>query len=345
MLTGSLLVIQVLIALGMVRLLARRIVPALGALRQPELVLDVWLPLTFVLPVIILAPGIEGSLRGGGGLVGEVNELAPAWLGWSAGGAPVVIGMLIIATGWIAGRPGIGPFGEEVAEGDSIGWRLGPRILTVAVATGVLLLLLAAADVLSLWVGQMAFALAAVLLWINTPEHDQDRVQDRDQGRDQRAKVTREQAAAGFAMMVTVLGSAGVGLLGRFGGEWTGFTAIVLAATFAVVAAVLMARRWGGGLCMRAGLWAAGIGTLLGVGALSLGFLVPRSLMAIFGQASDPQPLLITFGMGTLAFEAVLLIVISMVVGAWRQLPETLQRLAGGGLLVVAMAFLILRLS
>ncbi|TVQ50876.1 MAG: hypothetical protein EA377_13685 [Phycisphaerales bacterium] len=337
MLTGALVVIQILIALGMVRLLARRIIPAMGSLRQPELVLDVWLPLMFVLPVIILAPGIEGSLRGGGGLVDDMNELAPAWLGWSAGGAPVVIGMLLLAVGMIGGQRGIGPFGEEVAEGEAIGWRLGPRVISIALATGVLLLLLAAADVLSLWVGQMAFALAAVLLWVNTPDLDQRKHRDE--------KVTNEQAAAGFSMMLAVIGGAGIGLLGRFGGEWTGISAIVLAVSLAVVVAVLMARRWGGGLCMRTGLWVAGIGTLLGVGALSLGFLVPRSLTAIFGQEPDPQPLLITFGMGTLAFEAVLLIVISMVIGAWRQLPTTLLRLAGGGLLVVVIAFLILRLS
>ncbi len=337
MFSGALIVIQILIALGMVRLLAGRIVPALGSLRQPELVLDVWLPLTFVLPVIILAPGLEGSLRGGGGLVEEVNELAPGWIGWSGGGAPVVIGMLLVAAGMIGGQRGIGPFGEEIAEGEAIGWRLGPRIISVALATGILLLLVAAADVLSLWIGQMAFALAAVLLWINTPDHLPRR--------DRNEKVTDEQAAAGFGMMLVIIGGVGIGVIGRFGGAWTGFNAIVLAAALAVVAALLIGRRWGGGLCVRTGLWVAGIGTLLGVGSLSLGFLVPRSLAAFFGPEPDPQPLLITFGMGTLAFEAVLLIVLSMLIGAWRQLPPTLVRLAGGGLLVVATIFLVLRLS
>jgi hypothetical protein len=290
-------------------MLARHVYPALGHVRQGELVADVWLPVSLVIPLLFLIGGVDGSVREAG---------------WPALGGPVAVAVIGLALAAMIGRGGIGVFGEEFADGESIGWRLAPRLTVAALIAGIILLLLAAAHVMTMWVGQCAFAIAAVMLWINTPEI----------GRGEPAQNSM-QVRAGFAMVVVLMCSFAQGIAGRFAGDDALLLVVALMILHATVALGLAARQTSAGLCVRLGVWSASFGVLFALGLIALLAMVPRILATMFAQELPPHSMQIAAGFGAYAMEATVLMVLTPLAVGVMRLPRGVQVIIGAALLLL----------
>lgn len=300
--------IQIGFAALALHLLARRVYPAFGQVRQGELVVDVWLPLALVIPLLFTIGGVDGSVR-------EV--------GWPSLGGPVMCGMIGLALAATIGRGGIGVFGEEFVEGESIGWRLAPRLTVAALIAGLVLLLLGAAHVMSMWVGQCAFAIAAVLLWINTPEVGRD-------GSPQGVHQMR----AGFGMLVVLLCAFAQGIAGRLAGEEERWLVVLLMLSYAAIALGLAARQTSAGLCVRIGIWCASFGVLFALGVIALLAMLPRILATAVGIELPPHSMDIAAGFGAFALEATVLMVLAPVAVGVMRLPWFVRAVIGAILLL-----------
>lgn len=103
-----------------------------------KLVLDVWLPVAIVLPVL-------GAAWHAGHDVGVA--------GWALVGAPIVGGAIAVAL-------------AVTASGDDL---VPPTRVATWLAVATVVLLLTAAGELTIWAGQCFFAIGAVLMWMATP--------------------------------------------------------------------------------------------------------------------------------------------------------------------------------
>ncbi|MHC5005267.1 MAG: hypothetical protein ACYTJ0_19365 [Planctomycetota bacterium] len=289
------LVAQALLAAIAVRELARHVFPAVPRMNHPQLVTDVWAPLAIVAPLLFLAGRTAGSVRG---------------LGWTGIGAPVVCGWIAVAAMLVVARP-VDP-------------AAGPRRRDLAAAglTGLLLLLLGAAHVMSIWVGQCAFALAAVLLWVNTPSPG-----------DPEHEETEAPARAGLGMLVALAAALAQGLL-----AWRAeppVTAVVagMAVGYAVIA-ICAAGAAGPGATLRVGLWSAVFGVLLGLGVLAFAVVLPTAI-DVFAGSGTSVVTTVADGFGAYAGEAVALVLLAGVLPVLGRVPPRLRRPAGTALLVV----------
>ena len=137
-----LLLAQAACALLGLGVLGRWVLPALAGANPGGGVLpDVWVPLAIVGPMLVLTGAIGDSVEG---------------TGWIPIAAPVCVGLVGVgaALAWSAGARPLEP---------------PARMLATAAGAGVVFLLLGAVDELAIWTGQCVFALAIVVLWINTP--------------------------------------------------------------------------------------------------------------------------------------------------------------------------------
>ena len=120
---------------------ARRLV-TIGT--NPALLITVIAPLVLVGPMVFLIGRIDNSVLG---------------FGWIPIGGPVACSMFALASALIVG----GQLRQRIAAP-------GPLLLGTWLSTGVVLLLIASVHELTVVVGQFAFVLAAVILWLNTPQ-------------------------------------------------------------------------------------------------------------------------------------------------------------------------------
>jgi hypothetical protein len=295
---------QVMLAAVALHVLARRVYPALGQVRQGELVVDVWLPVALIIPLLFMVDGVDGSVR---------------TAGWPSLGGPVLCGLIALAIAAMIGRGGIGVFGEEFAEGESIGWRLAPRITLVGLLGGLVLLLLGAAHIMSIWVGQAAFALAAIVLWINTP--DSDHAADR--------LPAPAQVHAGFGMLIVLFCAFGQGVAGRMASVDGRPIAVAIMLSYAAIALAFAARQTSAGMCVRIGVWAASLGVLFALGVISILAMIPRVVVTFMGVELPPHSMLIAAGFGSFALEATLLMVLAPLAAGVLRLPGVLRVVIG----------------
>jgi hypothetical protein len=171
-----------------------------------------------------------------------------------------------------------------------------------AAATGLLLLLLAAANRLSIVVGQVIFAIWAILLWFNAPAHDRATSRDRD---------ARYAAGAAIALLAitTIVQAIVVACMSVEAMP----TAAALCAIQAAVALAIIAARAGSVEAVRVACWVAVYGILLSIGLVSLSTLLRASwplrdreanIAIIYGPAH---------GYGRFAIEAVVLFAVPLV--------------------------------
>src|SRR5262245_18791392 len=77
---------QAILSVVTVEQFRRRVFPAVGGLRQPEVVMDVWGPLALVLPMLFFIAQTKYSVRGAG---------------WMPVGAPAMCGVLALGAALI----------------------------------------------------------------------------------------------------------------------------------------------------------------------------------------------------------------------------------------------------
>jgi hypothetical protein len=287
------LVVQAVCAIVGVETLRRCVYPALRGIDAgaPSVVLDVWVPLVIVGPLLFVIGRLDANVVGAG---------------WTPVGGPVCVGLVGLG---MALRTGDAP-------------RAGAWALGAAAGAGLLLLLLGAAHDLSIWTGQVTFALAAVVLWMNTPVP----------GHATGAETPRVAAGVLIALVCAVgqgvcavlvperAAGASIGLLFLAGG-----------------AAAFAARGAGGAAAARIAIWTAGLGPLLAIGFISLVRLAPMSARIVMGEEVEVTPL-IAHGFGAYAFEAVMLMVMPAVVVVAGRLDGTGRRRLGLLLALAAVA-------
>ena len=270
-----LLVAQAALAVAGLVALNRRVFPALGMLRQPELVADVWAPLALVLPLVLLCGRVGETVRG---------------VGWAPIGGPVCVGALAVGASMIAGMRGA----KTTA--------LNPWALVCWAGGGFLLLLLGAVHDLMIWTGQVIFALAAVLLWMNTPPYIP---------RSQRSHTPAERWA-GVGMLIAICCALGQGIIGLFISDEKLPVSVGLMMGYGAAAGAGAARLAGWPWSARIAGWAATIGLLLGIGAISLLRLLPLATGVALNRAGAITPE-VAHSFGIYAVEATMLLLLPVI--------------------------------
>lgn len=304
--TGTIvLAVQALFAVIAIDQLRRHVFPALHLLRARALITDVWAPLAIILPMLFfLARTDQGSVRGA------------AWIGL---GGPIVAALIGLAGALIVNRPGFAS--------------INLNAIAVWTGAGLVLLLLGAAHHLTLWVGQCSFALAAVFLWVNTP----DEVDDASQ-------ISAPQFRAGLGMMVALVAGACQGATSIFVPEHM----VVISATIAVASAVMLmtaaARFAGSDAGLRIAGWTIAYGVLLALGVLSLLRLIPAAYQAA-AQGVAPPIQRIAHGFGAYWVEATLALSHGVAAVTLMRLPRAFKRIIGIILIAAAAILAAWRLS
>ncbi len=285
------LVAQCACAVFTVEMLRRRVFGAIHHFQQPRLIHDVWAPLALVLPMMFLIGRIDGDVRG---------------VGWIPIGAPVFCAVAALGLAALVS----GAFQLPIS--------LMPPLQAIAAWTGagVLLLLLGAAHHLTLWMGQCAFAVAAMLLWFNTPDEPAT------------DEMTPGQLRAGFGMTLALAGAIGQGMAAMYVNEiYAGVSGAMMIATAAASLAAATCLT-GPNVTIRLGGWSATYGILLGLGLLSLMRLFPEALHAARNGATRPINR-IAFGFGSYWIEGAAMLFLAATALVVMRQPTALRRLCG----------------
>jgi hypothetical protein len=305
--TVVLLLVQAALAVVALHLLNRRVFPHMRAARQPELIADVWAPLAMVLPLLFLAGRVGATVRG---------------IGWAPIGGPICAGVLTLGAAMVAGR-------DEPQT-----TRPGAAALLCWAGAGLVLLMLGAAHELSIWTGQCIFALAAVLLWLNTPSL----------GHPPGRGTTLRPLGGGMSMAFVLLCAIGQGMAGLLiTGPASAISAAMMIA-YAAAAGAGAAVLAGPGWAMRIGGWAAAIGMMLGVGIISLLRLMPQALVITLDPRS-PARSEVAHSFGAYALEAVLLMLVPAAAAGATRLPRRTAIALGIGCILLGAAVATWRLA
>jgi hypothetical protein len=260
-----------------------------------------------VVPVLFLAGRVEASV---------------AEVGWPAIGGPVMLGAIAVAAALLSRR--------NNRSLDPGRWAMG-----CWVGVGLVLFLLGAAHELTVWTGQACFALAAVMLWINTPAAEPSR---------SNGTSTTPARHAGWGMFIVLLLSAAQGfVLSRLPREATSI-GVAIALAFSGIGVAASAVAAGPAWAVRVGGWSASLGVLLAIGLLSLLHLLPQSVAmfvdplhrSAMGAASVSTE--VAYGFGHFALEAIILIALPLAIPILARLEGSAERIAGGVLLIAAAA-------
>ncbi len=304
--TILLLLAQAACALLGLGVLGLRVLPALAAGGNPggSVLPDVWVPLAIVGPMLVLTGAIGDSVEG---------------IGWIPIAAPVCVGLVGVgaALAWSAGARPLEP---------------PARMLATAAGAGVVFLLLGAVDELAIWTGQCVFALAIVVLWINTPYRGA--VSGAPGGR----------GAPGAWSVLALLLAAGQGVCCLLAGDGAGPAGGAILVAYAGAATVLAAHRAGPDPAVRIAVWSAALGTLLGIGTLSFMHLAPRSFAIAIGQGTDVT-MYVAHGFGAYAVEGLFLTLLPAVALGGRRLRGGPRRALGLTVVAAAAALALWRLA
>lgn len=262
---------------------------ATNAAVERQRVFDVWLPLALAAP----AAAVSVNTSFGARTTGSVGITIP------------------VAAGLVAAGIGLYRVGSHALQPNDLG-RV-TRAIAATAMTGLLLLLLAAVYRLSIAVGQIAFAIWAVLLWMNAPP-------ERSSGPAAIPVSVANRLALGSLSIVAIAACQSVlaglvspGALPVVGG---------LCALQAVFALALTFGSAGSAAVIRTGLWTAIFGVLLAVGLSSLSTLVRASPPLREREANLALQYGLGTGYGVFAIEAVLLVGLAATLlgsGGWRE--------------------------
>lgn len=307
MLSWVMLFVQAALAVVGLQLLRHSARAATGVGGDSNLTINVFAPLALVGPMVLLVGRIDGSVHG---------------LGWIPIGGPVACGMFALACALIVGNR----FDQRIAA-------LRPLLLATWVSTGVVMLLVAATHELTLSVGQCAFTLAAVILWLNTP-----------QGVPAGAGAPK---ASGYGTLWPALALAcslgqGVAAL-MIDPSLAGYSGALMM-TYAAMGAAIFACVCGTTAALSVGGWATVYGVLFAMGIMSLRQLIP---MAVRTAAGDNTAALkhVAYGFGAYAPEAALMLALAAAAMSTGWMGRRPQRIGGVTLLVVAVVWCAWRLG
>lgn len=302
---------QAVLSIIVIEQLRRRVFPATSAMPQPEIVTDVWGPLALVLPMFFFIARTTYSVRG---------------VGWMPIGAPALCGALAVGVTLI-GRNGLST--RFPGDRDSRGMY---RALVACAGAGLFLLLLGAAHDLTLWMGHSMFLVAALLLWLNTPEIAQQ---------DLTAPADAVQSSAGAGIGIALLCAIGQGVATLWiAPEHAGLSGAMMLATAAMsLSAAAMSA--GPATAVRLGAWAAAYGVLFGLGLLSMARLLPATIQ-IWREGHAAGINRIAFGFGTYSIEAISLPVIAGLALIQDKIDARLAR-GLGWIIIIATALLAAR--
>jgi hypothetical protein len=291
-----------------------RVAPHIPLLQQPGAVLDSLGPFALVLPLITAAWRIGWDAAG--------DRNAPA-CGWIAVGAPIVVALLAIGAALCATSQRTTLGARQVIE---------PFAAAIWTAAGVVLLLLAAADDLTIWSGQCAFAAGAVLLWMNTPgmTHEPHGASDREAG-----------TGLSIVIACAIVQALAMGFVPARFLPACGGVAIAHAAMIVAIAARLASPH----AAVRLGGWTAALGVMLGLGTISLRRLLPQMWLTVskmFDSHGDPgrPPLRVAHGFGHFALEATVLLLLGIASLGLDRIPSRALRITLGFLLILGAAVL-----
>ena len=303
--TILLLLAQAACALLGLGVLGLRVLPALAAGGNPggSVLPDVWVPLAIVGPMLVLTGAIGDSVEG---------------TGWIPIAAPVCVGLggVGAALAWSAGARPLEP---------------PARMLATAAGAGVVFLLLGAVDELAIWTGQCVFALAIVMLWINTPHRAA-------------ASGGPGRGATGAWSAVALLLAAGQGVCCLLAGDRAGPAGGAMLVAYAGAATVLAVHRAGPDPAVRIAMWSAALGTLLGIGTLSFMHLAPGSFAIAIGKGTDVT-MYVAYGFGAYAVEGLFLTLLPAVALGGRRLRGGPRRALGFTVVAAAAALALWRLA
>ena len=313
MLPWAMIVLQAALAAAVLHLLRWHVFPRLSSLNQRSLVLDVWAPLAIILPLVMTVAWVGHSVRDSA---------------WPSLGGPVLCGYLALAMFLM--------LDQSAASATASKRRPAPdraAILSaiLAAVTGSTLLLLGAAHVMHILVGQVAFAIFAVALWMNTPDLPSTKAADEAHG-------------PWLAMFLTMLCAAAMGAAAWLIAPPLHVLSAGILLVFAAASLLLAAMYAGPADCIRIGTWAAALGVLGTLGGLSIMHMIPQAARLVLQQPpADVRQ--VAFGFGAFALEAVMLLVLPLLALASPALAPALRRLLAAAILLGVAALAIWRLS
>ncbi|MCH8823307.1 MAG: hypothetical protein IH984_07345 [Planctomycetes bacterium] len=269
--------------------------------------LDVVLPIAIVFPLALQATRVENSVSG---------------FGWIAIGGPVVCGLVAAGCSLIVSK-------SIKDQNDS----LSAFSIVMWLASGVILLLLAAANELTIPVGQCVFAIAAISLWLNTPT-DQlpNDAGDNDQDRN----------SAGFSWVLG-LGVAQA-LVALFIEKDLARISSTLMMVYAIMALAIVASLGGPLRVLRVGGWVACYGVFFAIGFMTLMQLVPMARV-VLNSGDGEKYIHVAKDFWIFAPESVMLIALACFPMLLKRLSGISGLIWGGGVLVFAIAWCVWKLA
>lgn len=279
-------------------LLARFVWPRLSEPPHPDGTRDVWGPVVLIAPLLFFARAPEWSVSSG-----DMTVALPI---------PIIAGALglSLALFRLNAPPGATP--------------LPLRLLVVAAGVGLLLILLGWAHELHMLIGQSAFAIAALLLWMNSP-------------------ASPHSAAAGVArhdppgvLGILAIAIAHGWLASRSTDGWRDAGGWMLG-LWVITALALAGWRASPRAAIPLALWTASIGGLLVLGSLSLRLLIPHLYSRVASPTGESSvSMRAAFGFGAYATEAILLLALPIAVAAAMRCGPVLRRVVA--LMILAAA-------
>ncbi len=289
MVPGIYILIQMLCSIGAGYLLATRLLHRVRPSAEASFAQDVGLPLILILPLVSFATMVQGDIAGAGR---------------ASIGGPMAVGILAV------GMMGLGHATYSRPPAAVL-----VRWTCATVATGLVFLLSAALNELPTLVGQSGLAIAAMLMWLNSPDHHDATCQN----------MPREDwlwYAVGllvFAQCLAVIG-AGTGHVSISGG---------ISMAWAIAVLVMLAVMVGPVTVFRAGGWAAVYGPLVSVSVVTLPIIIPAMVRALRGEYIAAIPRTAT-GMVEIAIEAVAFLLLPIAVFAIVRVHRTAAAFIGG---------------
>lgn len=275
-----------------------------------NLTINVFVPLALVGPMVLLVGRIDGSVHG---------------LGWVPIGGPVACSTFALACALIVGNQ----LEQRITA-------LRPLLLATWVSTGVVMLLVAATHELTIAVGQCAFTLAAVILWLNTP-----------QGAPASSGPAKESGYGTLWPALALACSLGQGVAALIAlmidPSLAGYSGALMV-TYAAMGAAIFACVCGTTAALSVGGWATVYGVLFALGLMSLRQLIPMAVQTVTGGNTAALKH-VAYGFGAYAPEAALMLALGAAATSTGWMGRRPQRIGGVTLLVVAAAWCAWRLS
>ncbi len=307
MLSWIMLLVQATLAVIGLELL-RNAIRSTGKAGSPKCIsLDVVLPIAIVIPLALQATRVEDSVSG---------------FGWIAIGGPVVCGLVAAGCSLIVGKS-IEKQGDPIRAFSLIVW----------LASGVVLLLLAAAYELTIPIGQCVFAIATILLWLNTPI---------DQAPNETSDNDQENNNGGYGWVLGL--SVAQAVVALFVETDLARTSSAIMIVYAIMALAIIASLGGPLRVMRVGGWVACYGVLFAIGFMTLMQLVPMA-RAVYISGDGDKFMHVATDFGIFAPEAVVLIALAGFSLLLRRLTDASVQIWGAAVVTIAIAWFVWKLA